>query len=310
MGYPRRRARPSSIYEQMEAKPGVIKTLEEFTASGVHKVLTKHYDSMGELLRELENRPSFRGGRFGEVYNGANWHGARDWKHGMQIIREGIPNFQKEISSLVDKVSVNLPSTQDMWVADIAGACPIVPMAIAGLPDNMLRLEQQETSGVPLRIFVSTAYSGGCETSMIERRGVAILALLESLAAKRPVELLLFAEFDDANYNGFHTPIVRVDSMPLDQTTLTAALVSPVVSRLMFMGWADSNPEGFGGAWAWGSLPPNDPQSRALTREALGAAKGDLVISAAFLTESDLILRDPLAWVTQQVALTEAHVNE
>jgi hypothetical protein len=306
----RSRRRYAQSYDAPQTPAREVRTLEDFTASGVHKVRIKNYDSMGELLSELENDYRFTGNRFARACNGTNWHGAANWREGMETIRNGLPGFRKDIDALVDKVSVSLPSMQDTWVADIAGACPIVPMAIAGLPDNMLRLEQQETSGVPLRIFVSTAYSGGCETNMIERRGVAILALLESLAAKRPVELVLFAEFDDSQCNGLHTPVVRVDSMPLDQTTLTAALVSPVVSRMMFMGWAESREGGFGGRWAWGGLPPTDPQAQSLTREALGAGKGDLVIHAAFLTESDLIMRDPLEWIKQQVALTEAKQAE
>jgi hypothetical protein len=287
----------------------MLRTLEQMQAAG-HRILTKQFDSMGEFLAEVEGNQKIAQGRFARACNGDDWHGANGLREGIRIVRNGIPKFQEQVNALVDKVSVSLPSTQDAWVADIAGACPIVPMAIAGLPDNMLRLEQQETSGVPLRIFVSTAYSGGCETRMIEKRGVAILALLESIAAKRPVELLLFAEFDDTNRRGLHTPVVRVDSMPLDQTTLTAALVSPVVSRMLFMGWADANPEGFGGAWAWGGMAPNKPEAQALTREALGASPTDLVIFAAFLTESDEIIKDPLAWVQKQIALTEANLNQ
>lgn len=280
-------------------------TLEQMKAKG-HRVLTKNFDSMGEFLAELER--GNRAGRFGRVCNGPRWHGASSFEEGLRIIRQGIPKFREEINSLVDKVSVNLPSLQDQWVADVAGCAPIVPAAIAGLPDNMLRLEQQETSGVPLRIYVSTVYSAGCGTDMIERRGVAILALLESLAAKRPVELLLFAELDDGHGNGFNTPIVRVDSMPLDQSTLTAALVSPVVSRMMFMGWCEGN-AGFMGTWAWGGMEPISAPAQALTREALGARPEDLVLFAAYLDESDLILRDPLEWVKQQVALTERGFN-
>lgn len=289
-----------------DRSPG-FKSLDEARAAG-HRVLTKYYDSMGEFLAEQEANPRVVNSIYGSARNGARWHGARSFAEGARIIREGIPKFRDEINSLVDKVSVNLPSTQDMWVSDVAGACPIVPMAIASLPDNMLRMEQQEASGVPLRIFVSPAYSAGCGTDMIQRRGIAILALLESLAAKRPVELLLFAEFDDADGRGFQTPIVRVDSMPLDQTTLTAALVSPVVSRMMFMGWCEAN-AGFHGGWAWRSAP-TEAGAQALTREALGASKQDLVIFAAYLEESDLILCDPLEWVKQQVALTEAGLSQ
>jgi hypothetical protein len=278
-------------------------TLAEAQEQG-HKLALREYGSMGEFIADMDNGAK---NQHWCAHPSPAWNGARSYAEALRIIRDGIPKYQAEIQSLVDKVSVELPSMQDQWVADVAGCAPIVPAAIAGLPDNMLRLEQQETSGVPLRIFVSTVYSAGCELEMIARRGVAIMALLESLAAKRPVELMLFADLD-YDGRGFASPVVRVDSMPLDRTALTAALVSPVVSRMLMMSWCGHNAH-YTGGWAWGT-EPTDPTAQALTREALGAKPEDLVLFGAYLSERDLILKDPVKWVQQQVALTEKGLQD
>jgi hypothetical protein len=256
----------------------------------------EQFDSIGEFLTRIAE-PRYRKHR-------------SDWGHShdsaLSAAREGNPSCNDEIASLVDKVSVELPSTQDQWVADIAGACPIVPMAIAGLPDNMLRLEQVETSGVPLRIFVSVCLSAGCNERVVRKRGIAINALLQSVSARRPVELMIFGDMGGHGY--IVTPVIRVQAMPLDQSTLTGALTDEKFMRVLMFAYAHEHHR-WTGQWAWGTEPTSKEAQRK-TREALGANPDDLLVYGAFITEQDLIIRDPLAWVQEQVALTEKSATE
>lgn len=260
------------------------------------RVITRNFDTIGEFLDHIdtpEHRRHVSGG-----YAGA-WGGT--WAGAIRHARNGNPSCNDEINALVDKVQCELPSTQDVWTPDVAGVCPIVPAAIAGLPDNMLRLDQQETSGVPLRIFVSLCLSGGCDNHVIRKRGIAINALLQALSARRPTELMLFGDMGGRGY--LVTPVIRIQSMPLDQSTLTGALTDEQFLRQLLFAFAHANSNWHGG-WAW-DTPPNYGDAHKRTRAAMGANSEDLLILGAYLSESDLIIRDPLAWVQQQVALTE-----
>lgn len=255
----------------------------------------EYFDSIGEFLTRID-APRYREHR-------SSWNHSHD--SALAAASKGNPSCNDEIASLVDKVSVELPSTQDAWVNDVAGVCPVVPMAIAGLPDNMLRLEQQETSGVPLRIFVSVCLSAGCSERIVRKRGIAINALLQAVSARRPVELMIFGDMGGSGY--LVTPVIRVQAMPLDQSTLTGALTDEKFLRVLMFAYAHSHAR-WQGQWAW-DLQPTSSRAQQLTREALNANPDDLLIYGAFLSESDLIIKDPLAWVQQQVALTERNLN-
>lgn len=256
----------------------------------------EQFDSIGEFLTRMDNK-CYRRHR-------SSW--GHSHESALQAARDGNPSCNGEIASLVDKVSVSLPSTQDAWVNDVAGVCPVVPMAIAGLPDNMLRMEQQETSGVPLRIFVSVCLSAGCSVKIVRQRGIAINALLQAVSARRPVELMIFGDMGGSGY--IVTPVIRVQSMPLDQSTLTGALTDERFLRVLMFAYAYEHAK-WGGGWAW-NTQPTEGRAQKLTREALGANPDDLLIYGAFLSESDLIIKDPLAWVQQQVALTEKNLEQ
>lgn len=283
----------------MRDKPE-FKTLAEMQEHG-HKVRIEYFDSMSEFTDDCATRRET--GRF---IGQASWSGARNVAHATEIVKRGLPQHNERIRKLSDAVQVDLPSTVDGWQASVQGPVPIVPAAIAGLPDCMLQPVKLETSGTPLRIFVSVASSGGCGNEVIEARGIAIIALLEALSAKRATELYLYAEYDDARALGINTPVVRVGSMPLDTTALTAALTCPAVARVLFMHWAQTHDDGgFGGLWAWGGAKPDSPETMSLTREALGATQEDLLLPAAFLDKKNLIVADPVQWVKNQVAETE-----
>lgn len=254
----------------------------------------RHYDSLGEFLTEMR-KPQY-----------ARTFHSENLQRGIRTAERGDNTLNAEINALVSKVSVELPSTQDQWVADIAGACPIVPMAIAGLPDNMLRLEKVETTGVPLRIFVSVGLSAGVDNAAVRQRGIAIIALLEHVSARRNVELHLYD--DSGGYGYMVGPVVRVQSTPLDTAMLAGVLADPDFERALCFPFLSGNVEG-GVGWAFG-MSPTVPECVRLTRLALGANPDDLLIVGAYLDQVHQIMRDPVGWVREQVALTENRVGE
>lgn len=270
-------------------------------------VVKGEYHTMGDFLRACRTDSAYMETSRRHASANGSWCGAQSFDDAERLVRNGLPQYRERINALVGKCSVNLPSEQDAWVADVAGCAPIVPAAIAGLPDNMLRLEKQPVSDTPLRIFVSCMFSAMSSDEFIAQRGVAICALLETLTAKRPVELWLYVDLDAQNSRGFASPIVRVESMPLDQSAITAALVSPAFGRLMCQSWCYRHAH-YQGGWAWGADPENK-RAQELTRAELGAAPQDLVIFGGHIKSKDVILTDPAAWVAQQIKLTEDNLQ-
>lgn len=253
----------------------------------------KYYDSVGELCNEMRD-PKYRYTEYGE-----------NLPRAIAKAERGDTSMNARIDELVSKVSVELPSEQDQWVADVAGCAPIVPAAIAGLPDNMMRLEKIPTSGVPLRIFVSVGLSGGTNDEMCRNRGIAIVALLRHLSARRTTELWLY---DDSGGLGYMVgPVVRVQSTPLDQAMLVGVLADPDFERALCFPFLTGNGQGRVG-WAFGGSPAI-PEIQRLTREALQANPDDLVIFGGHLDYGSQLMRDPMGWIADQIKLTEKTAN-
>lgn len=265
------------------------------------------FDSVGEFLDEMA-KPGYLQVSSGRPQPRSDpWRGSRSLEHASKITRDGIPGTDAEVAALIDRVNVDLPTYQRVWEPSVCGPVPIVPAAIAGLPDNMLMVTEQETTGVPLRIFVSVCLSAGCGADVIRKRGIALNALLQVVSARRAVELCIFGDMG-CRRSGLVSPVIRVQAMPLDTSTLTAALTHAAFMRRLCFAWAERK-TGWGGQWAHG-MQPTERRARVLTREALGATDEDLVIFGAFLTESDKIIRDPVVWVQEQVALTEKNMRK
>lgn len=260
----------------------------------------RHFDSIGEFLAEME-RPEYAQTR-AACASDSHWSGASTLAGAVSITREGVKGTEGDVAALIERINVNLPTFERVWEPSIAGPFPIVPAAIAGLPDCMLSVTEQQTTGVPLRIFVSVCLSGGCSGYVIRKRGIAINALLQTISARRPVELCIYGDMGDSDM-GLTTPVIRVQALPLDQATLTAALTHPAFMRKLCFAWAEHHVN-WGGRWAHG-MEPTSTQAQRLTREALGARPDDLVIFGAYLSESDEIIRSPETWVQRQVELTE-----
>lgn len=257
----------------------------------------QQFDSIGEFLTHMEHS---------KYANRRGFHG-ETMPQALRMAREGNPKHNAEIDSLVERVSCNLPTYTDEWMPSVSGPLPVVPAYLAGLPDNMLRCDRREVSGVPMRVFVSVCLSAGCEARVIAKRGIALNALLQQLSQRRPTELWIYLDVGCRD-EGIVSPVIRVQSMPLDTSTLTAALTDEMFLRVLMFGFVHGH-YNWRGTWAWGD-PPTSARAQRLTREALGAAPTDLVIVGAFLSESDLIISDPTAWVQQQIDMTEKLIAE
>jgi hypothetical protein len=102
----------------------------------------------------------------------------------------GLPDYveaiqrEKERAERMD-VQVKFPS----WQADIAGAFPDVPSAIAGDPMSMRRLVDAPNDLRPIRIFVGMASSASFTAEQMAKRGALVSALAMQLAKTRAVEI-------------------------------------------------------------------------------------------------------------------------
>ena len=125
--------------------------------------------------------------------------------------------------------AINPPTSAWETQGAVAGGVANIPAYLAGQPVNMRLRRRVESQGAPLSIIVDCVTSGGVDHATITRRGAAVLALVRSLAGRRPVTLTVIGGMCARG----KTVCVAfpIDTAPLDLARAAWALGSVEVAR-------------------------------------------------------------------------------
>lgn len=216
----------------------------------------------------------------------------------------------------------------------VAGGLADVPAFLSGSPVAMRQRRKREAAK-PLTMVVDISTSGSVSDAGIQRRGVAILALIQKLTqAGHPITLHIAEASGIAGgafpYNGFF--ITRLDTAPLDLARLCWGLCSPdLARRIAFsaelrlvpgndgsgIGWPRlKGGSGIGGGWTDIGAQNNFPAQRQVWADILGEpANSIMVVPPVFGGNPDHYpyLRDDKGaaeWVTEQYAKAVALAQE
>lgn len=262
---------------------------------------------MGEFSRDLPKRGYTRSG--GSYYGNdrEEWNGEQTYQEAKENIWRGDTDALETSNDLLsrlegDGIELSIP----YWDNDRTGFIPCVPSFLAGSPDSMRRLQEMPSESAPIKIFSDVCLSGGFSADRLAKRGAAILALARKLQAIRPVELYLFASMygnKSDKYGACAIPVIKIDTNPLDLTTVSYAMANPGFLRQVCFGWGYQH--GFDGSWAWNSNPE---RNRDKFRKYFELSETDLLIDGAYL--SDQLMREPLEWVNDQVRRYASVVEE
>ena len=129
----------------------------------------------------------------------------------------------------------------------------------------------------------------------MQKRGIAILALVLKLQQIRPVNLYLLHEGDGRQDSETFT-VVKLDTRPLDISVVCHTLTDVgFTRRLMFCAARRNNNFMYG----W---PRNykQPEYQTRIRQVLNMTASDIYIKGALI--GDELLNNPVAWVNKQIA--------
>lgn len=183
-------------------------------------------------------------------HNGPNserspWLGGSSFNEARARVLTGDLSAVAESEAMLSALEAQceMPSASRAFVADIVGACPNVPAYIAGQPLSMRRRARTTDDCAPLTIVVDLASSGGIGADTVKKRGVAVLALVRAISARRPIELWAGCSLDAVNpetgsgCDGSHV-YFRIDTAPLDLARAAFLLTHPAVPRALVYAYA------------------------------------------------------------------------
>lgn len=141
---------------------------------------------------------------------------------------------QAMVESLVDRIDASFRDRDaQQWMPSVAGAYPMVPEYLMGMPENMRQRVAVESDVAPIRLFVSISAGANVEVDALAKRGAAVAALAMRLSEARPVEL--YATFDVADRGTCASFLVRVPLENVGLAEVAALFATPATMRNGFI---------------------------------------------------------------------------
>lgn len=127
---------------------------------------------------------------FGNAHN-ASWTGATIEK-ARHLIKHGDLSQVDRAQKLQDKFTqeYNMHAPRMVMSPDVVGCFPNVPAMLAGIPETMLAPHEMPDNMGEIVIIADIFISASFKKEVFQRRGAALLALVQYLQAIRPVRLL------------------------------------------------------------------------------------------------------------------------
>lgn len=212
----------------------------------------------------------------------------------------GDDSLVAEAERLLSRINAAIDMPERPFVADVAGAYPVVAEYLAGMPDCMRRRAIVENEAAPVRLFYGVGSWVGITAAELLRRGCAALALTMALSRVRPVELVLYHHTRSGERESLI--FAPVNTQPLDVASAAYALSSSGFARWLFYNLARHHH--FGRRAACGLRFPegtDTPAYAARLRRLLGADTSDVILDEP-RSHDDPAIADPVAWVNAQLA--------
>lgn len=197
---------------------------------------------------------------------------------------------QKQVESTLDKINANVEVDHKHWEASMVGAYPSVPDYLSGNPLNMRRLLPIETNTSPVTIYVDMFVSSSISADDLQKKGIAIIALVCKLQEIRPIELVIVS----ANRNKLDTGDVAVacklETNPISLAHLLVILGNPGFVRTVVLNYKLQFMD------VKSNLPPSANPKK------LFDLNQDTIWIDGAVSADGWTFGDPVAWVNQQVA--------
>lgn len=175
-------------------------------------------------------------------FKSAAWAGSATFDEAMRIARQGWPEGRARMAKGLEAARLILShDAMPQASMDVAGAYPIVPVAVAGDPAHMVSFEPTEKrTNQIIRLLVPRGASWRTPATCIENYGIALLSIVDSLEqAGHSVEITISKAGYKAGFKDDLLFDMRITAKqagePLDLDRLAFVLAHPAfLRRLVF----------------------------------------------------------------------------
>lgn len=193
------------------------------------------FDSFGEMLAYCKANPNFGQSEYGDE----SFTLTRDFAEAYTLAKDGWRDVRPEVERMLESLSDRIAERIDLaHVTNYGVSGAIVDMGryMMGDPECMMEFVQEpaERMGKVVRLFIDYGASGSYEAEFIRKRGIVILALVDTLA-KIGVSCEIWGETAVRGGGVTHTTVTKLHDATeqMDIDTLMFALAHPSMLRRM-----------------------------------------------------------------------------
>lgn len=163
------------------------------------------------------------------------WAGESESSFAIKL-RQGDVSQVERAQRLVDMMEseFDFDAARKVWTPDVVGAMPNVQAYLAGVPETMFRLADDDAPQGEVVIFCDLFLSASFDKSVAARRGAALIALAMYLSSIRPVRLIAGTFEQDTTRRGKRDLVgcfYDLPSAPVDLSRAGMALANPAFMR-------------------------------------------------------------------------------
>lgn len=191
------------------------------------------FESWKEFLDHLHVREP-RWANCSSKNKASDWSGSVDFQQAVLLAEYGWPEGRDLLTQVsLDMHPENVKVQEHVKeIVDVAGAYPIVPMAVAGDPAHMVDIQAQEVSSKIIEVAVSISHPAHIEPEALTANGAAVCSYIDALeAAGWRCEVVIYLDSKaDNNIYRLRIAIKRAEEM-LDLDRMVFALAHPGMLR-------------------------------------------------------------------------------
>lgn len=269
---------------------------------GTEKDRVEIFEDMPSYLARFDAVPKLA--HVKATHTGSEWDGGERLSRVLEKCRSGdlsrVAASDKLMSALEDKFAFRSSAFRN--VDAMTGGVPNVGAFLAGSPINMRQRRRVEVQETPLTIVADMTSSGGVDSTHLERRGAALLALVRLLSARRPIVVYIaICGKPSPNQNTSSSAVaVRMDTAPLDLARAAHWLGHTGVARSAGYEFICAQVGGDRGSisWPYNSVDFYRQNGAAYWKRALGA---DELLFLPPVFVDDQSIQQPEIWLAEKL---------
>ena len=209
-----------------------------------YKVVVETYNSAREVADDCRSR-KLTDSRFHDytTYDLDDWHGVKTYEEALDLLANGYqPTVEKMREAL--KASANGVAKRITMKNDIVGFSPVVPLALLGVPQNMINMTMKPIKAKVIDVYYDMTCNCGTTPEQIIKAGQAVLGAIVDLERQGyKFNLYGVQSYTDGKTADVLAVKIKSSNQPLDLKRISFPLTHTAFFRVIGFDWYSRCPK-------------------------------------------------------------------